>query len=97
MKRLLSQILFIALFVVVPVSFSTDKIPSLDAPCLKTAPLTQTRKITISIIERIVRSNLTVASSSIDKPAVYNSLLISELTGSLKLPQGRAPPFSPFG
>jgi hypothetical protein len=96
MIRILSQILVFALFVVVPVSFSTENIPSLDAPCLKTSALKQTRKATISIVERTVNSRLAVVFMLTEKATVSTPPFTSQAVCFLKMSQGRAPPFFPF-
>ena len=95
MIRILSQVLVFALFVVVPVSFSTENIPSLDAPCLKTSPLTQTRKATISIVERVARVRLEVVLVIAEKLRIPTSPITSQTVQCLMMPLGRAPPFLP--
>jgi hypothetical protein len=94
MYRVLSQILVFSLLVVVPVSFSTDSIPSLDAPCLKTTPLTQSRKATISIVERTGQPCLEVVLIPSDKLRISDPLFTSQSICCLWMPLGRAPPVS---
>lgn len=95
MLRLLSHIIIFLLLIVSPVSFSTSSIPNFYILVTMEAPLKESEKSAIAILERTVEPNPSfclLITQENDIPEIHfipNAYI-------LEIPHGRAPPAISF-
>lgn len=92
MKRILSQILVFSLFMIAPISFSTEKIPNFNPVCVKTESLSQARKVVAGI-----KTKTSAYDRSDNTVIIARTLFVVTATASTidcypNNPHGRAPP-----
>lgn len=94
MKKILSNIVILALLVIAPVSFSTTKIPNFDVPATRSSHLTESRKANIPFVQHTRKPEQTLfAFTPLQRPVAIPASPL--FVHTQEIPKGRAPPAVP--